>query len=151
MTEDILVSVKGLHTMGGADEEEIEVFSAGKYFFRNGRHYILYDVLIEETGDTIKNRITLRDGLLEVQKKGPFSTTMTFERDRKNTSWYNTPMGNMLAGITVKDMYVSEQENLLEIKVSYALELNYEHVADCRIRIRAMAKDSGLFRLTENS
>jgi uncharacterized beta-barrel protein YwiB (DUF1934 family) len=139
MTEDILVSVKGLHTLAGADEDEIEVFAAGKYYYRNGKHYILYDEMAEDSGETIKNRI--------IQKKGAVNTTMTFERGQKSTTWYNTPMGGMYAGIQVNEMKVLEQENLLEIGIEYELELNYEHVADCSIQIRVMEKDSGLFKL----
>ena len=45
MTEDVLVSVKGLHALDTADEEEVEVFSAGKYYFKNGKHYVLFDEL----------------------------------------------------------------------------------------------------------
>jgi hypothetical protein len=52
-----------------------------------------------------------------------------------------------MAGTTVTDMKVTEDENLIDICVSYELEVNYEHVADCNIEIRVMAKDSGLFRL----
>lgn len=147
MTEDILISVKGLHTLEDAGEDEIEIFSPGKYYFRGGKHYILYDELVEETGETIKNRITVKDGCVEVNKKGPVNTLMSFEQGKKSMSWYSTPMGNMYAGLDVRDMQVVQQEDLLEILVDYGLELNYEHVADCRIRIRVMAKDSGLFCL----
>ena len=147
MTEDILVSVKGLHTLETDGEDEIEVFSAGKYYLKNGKHYIMYEELVEETGEIVKNRITLRDGHMEVQKTGLMNTKMVFESEHKHMSWYNTPFGNMLAGIEVKDMQVSESENLIEIKVDYELEINYERIADCRILIRVMAKDSGLFSL----
>ena len=147
MTEDIIVSVKGLHTMENVDEEEIEVISAGKYYFRNGKHYILYEEMTEGSNEAIRNRITLKDGILEVQKKGPVSSKMVFERGKKNMSWYNTPFGNLLAGVDVVSMEVTEEENLLEAVVQYELEVNYERVADCRIQIRVMAKDSGLFHL----
>ncbi|MDY3249016.1 MAG: DUF1934 domain-containing protein [Candidatus Choladocola sp.] len=147
MTEDIIVSVKGLHTMENVDEEEIEVISAGKYYFKNGKHYILYEEMAEGSNEAIQNRITLRDGILEVRKKGPVSANMVFERGRKNMSWYNTPFGNLLAGVDVVSMEVTEEENLLEAVVQYELEVNYERVADCRIQIRVMAKDSGLFHL----
>ena len=147
MTEDIIVSVKGLHTMENVDEEEIEVISAGKYYFRNGKHYILYEEMTEGSNEAIRNRITLKDGILEVQKKGPVSSKMVFERGKKNMSWYNTPFGNLLAGVDVVSMEVTEEENLLEAVVQYDLEVNYERVADCRIQIRVMAKDSGLFHL----
>lgn len=147
MTEDILVSVKGLHTLESEGEDEIEVFSAGKYYIKNGKHYILYEELVEETGDVVKNRITLKDGHMEVQKNGPMSAKMVFEKEHKNMSWYNTPFGNLLAGIEVKEMQVKEEEDLLEIKVDYELEINYERIADCRIQIRVMSKESGHFSL----
>lgn len=147
MTEDVLVSVRGFHQIDGPQRDEVEVFAPGKYYFKNGKHYILYDEVVEDTRETVKNRITLRDGRMEVRKKGPIVTSMTFDRGQKNSSWYNTPVGPLYTGISVKDMQVKEQENLLEIKVEYELEVNYEHVADSQIVIRVMTKDSGLFRL----
>lgn len=147
MTEDILISVKGLHALEEADEEEVEVFSAGKYYFKNGKHYVLYDEMVEDTKTMVKNRITLKDGRLEVKKSGPVNALLVFEEEKKNNSWYNTPFGQLLAGIDVQSMRVKEQEDLIEIQVDYELEINYERVADCRIQIRIMAKDSGLFKL----
>ena len=153
MTEDILISVKGLHALNDAEDEqeqEIEVFSAGKYYFKNGKHYILYEEQSEEDGSIIKNRITLKNDCLEVQKKGLIDSKMIFEQDKKNTSWYNTPFGNLLAGTTVTDMTVKEADDLIDIHVKYELEVNYERVADCCIQIKVMAKDSGLFHITES-
>lgn len=148
MTEDVLISVKGLHTLDYDEEDqEIEVFSAGKYYFRNGKHYILYEEQPEDGGDVVKGRITLKDGCMEVHKKGAVSSTMIFEQDKKNSSWYNTPFGSLMAGTTVRDMTVTEEENLIDIRVSYELEVNYERIADCNIQIKVMAKDSGLFSL----
>ena len=41
MKEDILISVKGLHTLDkDGEQEEIEVISPGKYYFKNWKHYI---------------------------------------------------------------------------------------------------------------
>lgn len=147
MTEEVLISVKGLHQLDSEQEEEIEVFSAGKYYLKNGKHYILYEEQVEETGEIIKNRIVLKDGFMEVVKNGPMNAKMTFEQDKKNTSWYNTPFGNLLAGITVTEMQVAEQEELILADVKYRLDINYEQVADSRIQVKVMAKDSGLFHL----
>ena len=147
MTEDILISVKGLHTMESEQEDEIEVFSAGKYYQKNGKHYIFYEELVEDTKEVIKNRITFADGCMEVQKTGPMTAKMKFEQNKKNESWYNTPFGNLLAGIEVTSMQVKEQEDLLEIDVDYELEVNYERLADCRIAVKVMSKGSGMFSL----
>ena len=147
MTREVLVSVKGLHVMEEAADDEIEVISAGKYYYRNGKHYILYDELVEGTKEIIKNCIKLQNGKMELQKKGPLRTEMVFERDKKNTSWYFTPYGNMMAGIDVKEMKISESDDVIEVNVKYSLEMNYEHIADCSITVKVIAKDSGLFRL----
>ena len=63
MTEDVLISVKGLHALDTADEEEVEVFSAGKYYFKNGKHYIFYDEMVEDTG---KGRFTGPVGYIDI-------------------------------------------------------------------------------------
>ncbi|MCD7832788.1 MAG: DUF1934 domain-containing protein [Lachnospiraceae bacterium] len=149
MTKDVWVSVKGLHHVKGAgndsaedvQDDEVEVFSPGTYHLRNGKHYVEYEEMDEESGEVMKNRITLRDRHLEVLRRGTVYTKMIFEENSKNVSWYNTPAGNLLAGFDVGAMQVSESEELIEITVEYALELNYEHVSDSRIRIRIMTKD----------
>lgn len=147
MTEDVLVSVKGLHMMEESEENEIETISAGRYYNRNGKHYILYEEAIEGTQELVQSCIKLQNGRMEVKKKGPLQSQMIFERDKKNTSWYYTPYGNMMAGIEVTDMKVRETDDLIEVNVDYSLEMNYEHMADCCIQVKVMAKDSGLFRL----
>ena len=92
----------------------------------------------------------MKNDCLEVQKKGLIDSKMIFEQDKKNTSWYNTPFGNLLAGTTVTDMSVKEADDLIDIHVKYELEVNYERVAGCCIQIKVMAKDSGLFHITES-
>ncbi len=147
MTEEVLISVRGLHTLNTAQDEEIEVISAGRYYFRNGKHYLFYDEQVEDEGETVSNRIILQDGRMELEKKGSVNVKMVFVRDEKTESWYNTPFGEMLVGVEVTGMQVTQQEDLLETDITYRLELNYEHVADCHICIRVMAKGSGLFSL----
>ncbi len=147
MTEDVLVSVKGLHTLDTAQDEEIEIFSTGKYYFRNGKHYLFYDEQVEDAGGVVSNRIVCSDGCVELTKKGSVNARMSFHTEEKTECWYETPFGEMLVGLEVTDMKITEQEDLFEIQVTYRLELNYEQVADCQIRIRAIAKGSPLFHL----
>ena len=45
-------------------------------------------------------------------------------------------------------MQVKEEEQQIDISIEYDLEVNYERLADCRIEIKVMEKDSGLFHLT---
>lgn len=149
MTEDVLISVKGLHTLEDAQKDEVEVISAGKYYKRNGKHYVLFEEAVEGSSEPINSRIKLAQEYMEVHQKGAVNSQMVFERDRKNESWYGTPYGNMLAGIQVKNMKMEESQDIIKASVDYSLELNYEHMADCQLQVKIVAKDSGRFSLTD--
>ena len=63
MTKDVLVSISGLHTdvMQETEEENeaIEVVNPANYYFRNGKHYIVYDEPVEGVSGTIKNKLKI--------------------------------------------------------------------------------------------
>ena len=151
MTEDILISVRGLHTLDVEQEEEetdeLEMTMPGKYYFRNGKHYVLFEETDEESQSVVKNRFKLSEDRLEISKKGAMNTTMTFQRGEKSSSWYGTPVGDVQLGIEVTDRQLMEGEDEIEMNVAYALEMNSEHVSDSRIRLRIMERNKGLFRL----
>ena len=151
MTEDILVSVRGLHTLDIEQEEEqtdeLEMTMPGKYYFRNGKHYVLFEETDEESQSVVKNRFKLSEDRLEISKKGVMNATMTFQRGEKSSSWYGTPVGDVQLGIEVTDMQLMEGEDEIEMNVAYALEMNSEHVSDSRIRLRIMERNKGLFRI----
>ena len=151
MTEDILISVRGLHTLDIEQEEEqtdeLEMTMPGKYYFRNGKHYVLFEETDEESQSVVKNRFKLSEDRLEISKKGAMNTTMTCQRGEKSSSWYGTPVGDVQLGIEVTDMQLMEGEDEIEMNVAYALEMNSEHVSDSRIRLRIMERNKGLFRI----
>ena len=151
MTEDILISVRGLHTLDIEQEEEetdeLEMTMSGKYYFRNGKHYVLFEETDEESQSVVKNRFKLSEDRLEISKKGVMNATMTFQRGEKSISWYGTPVGDVQLGIEVTDMQLMEGEDEIEMNVAYALEMNSEHVSDSRIRLRIMERNKGLFRI----
>ena len=151
MTEDILISMRGLHTLDTEQEEEqtdeLEMTMPGKYYFRNGKHYVLFEETDEESQSVVKNRFKLAPDRLEISKKGATNTTMTFQRGEKSSSWYGTPVGDVQLGIEVTEMELTEGEDEIEMNVAYALEMNSEHVSDARIRLRIIERNKGLFRI----
>ena len=77
MTKDVLVSISGLHMdmdaqIPGTDEDDvIEVVTPATYYYRNGKHYIIYDEIVEGVSDTIKNKIKISGtDSLEIMKSG---------------------------------------------------------------------------------
>ena len=81
MKKDVLVSISGTHIgvvaqmedmpAGPRDEEEaIEIVTPASYYCRNGKHYVLFDEVIEGMSGTIKNRIKINGtDSLEIMKE----------------------------------------------------------------------------------
>lgn len=147
MTKDVLVKISGLQFATEEESESVEVITAGDYYKRNGKHYVLYDEIVEGVEGTTHNVIKIKDDFLDITKKGASNVHMIFEKNKKNVSYYYTPYGSLLIGIDAKDVKVKETENQIKVEVSYALEINYEHLADCNITMDIISKETGEFSI----
>ena len=67
---------------------------------------------------------------------------MIFEKNKKIVAYYETPYGSILLGISASNFEMKETEDH-QLKVDYALDINEEPLADCKIRIRIQSKDAG--------
>lgn len=147
MTEDVLVSIRGMQVLEMDDEDEVEVVTSGKYLHKNGKHYISYEEVLEGMDGTIQNLIKVDEDGMEVTKRGLTNVHMVFEKDKKNVTYYETPFGNLLVGIAATNIAVKNDEKNIDVTVNYALDVNYEHLADCTINMNIQSKDGGSFRL----
>ena len=157
MTKDVLVSISGHHIDIMAEPEDqvkalesgqdaIEVVTPASYYCRGGKHYILYDEVMEVMPGTIKNRIKITGtDSVEIVKSGLSSSHMIFEKNRKNLTYYRTPYGQMLVGVNTRNMEVSVEDDRINVQVDYELDVNHEPLADCKIRLDIVSKNSGEF------
>ncbi len=146
MTKDVLISVSGLQAMGG-ESDNIEVITAGNYYQKNGKHYIVYDEVMEGFDGVIKNTIKVGPDCMDVIKHGIASVHMVFEKDKKRLTSYTTPMGEMMIGLNTTDIQVEERENALKVQVNYSLDINYEHVSECNIIVDVQSKEQAAIHL----
>lgn len=147
MTKEVLVKITGLQSIEDAQDDSVEIITPADYYKKNGKHYIIYDELQEGSSDITKNMIKLGADVLDITKRGVTNTHMLFEKDKKNMSYYYTPFGSILVGIDAKKIDVQESENSINVKVDYALEINYEHMADCKITMDIWSKGTGNFQI----
>lgn len=148
MTKEVIVSISGLQFSEDGKNEPVEIITTGDYYNKNGKHYIVYDEVMEGFDGVTKNRIKLDENLLDIKKKGIANVHMLFEKDKKNLTYYNTPFGNLLLGIDARAIDISEEEHAIDVTVDYALEVNYEHLADCKIHMNIRSKEAGGFRIS---
>ena len=132
MTKDVLITIRGVHTLDHEDND-VEMIVRGDYYQKNGTHYILYEEILEGAEERVKNVIKISPSSMDIIKKGVTNSRMLFEKNKKNLSCYSTPVGNLVIGIQANHFYVEEQENSIKVNVDYSLDINYEHMSDCRI------------------
>lgn len=134
MTKDVLLALKGLQ-FDGSSQEDITTILPAEYYERNGKHYVVYDEVMEGLSGNTKNIIKFQDKEMDVTKKGVVNVHLLFEENRKNLSSYGTPFGEIMVGIYTNQIRLQEEEELIQVQVDYDLELNYEHLADCSISL----------------
>lgn len=147
MTKDVLIAIKGLHFEGNMDEDKIETITRGEYYKRNDSHYIIYDEVTEGFSEPTKNIFKINNKELNLTKKGLVNVQMTFEEKKKNLTNYATPYGNIIVGIDTKKIGVEEETDRMLVNVDYALEVNYEYLADCQIVMDIRSKEEAEFKL----
>lgn len=149
MTKDVLLTISGLQfaAQGEEESEPVEVITAGDYYKKNGKHYILYDEVMEGFEGSTRNVIKITDDYLDITKKGVSNVHMIFEKNKKNVSYYYTPFGSILIGIDAKSVNINETDENIDVEVKYNLEVNYEHLADCSITMNIKSKEAGDFSL----
>lgn len=147
MTKEVLVSISGLQFAEELDNESVEVITSGDYYKKNGKHYIIYDEVMEGVEGTTKNIIKLGEQSMDITKRGATNVHMMFEKDKKNVTYYYTPYGSILIGIDAKKIEIAETESDINVNVDYALEMNYEHMADCSITMKIKSKNAGDFKI----
>ncbi|NLL78152.1 MAG: DUF1934 domain-containing protein [Clostridiales bacterium] len=151
MTKEVLLSLKGLQfDTNSADGDKIETITPAEYYKRDGSHYVVFEETTEGFDESTKNIIKFKNSSLDLTKRGLVNVHMSFEENKKNLTSYVTPYGEILIGIDARSIRLNEEKERIVVDVDYALEVNYEHFADCKIRMDIRSKESGGFSLQEN-
>lgn len=147
MTKDVMISIRGIQFDNGQDGEKIESIQMGEYYNKNNTHYILFDEVIEGMDDPVKSIIKFKKGEMHLNKKGPINVTMDFLENKKTLTDYRTPFGSIVIGLEATNVTFKEEEKRIVVNVDYAMDVNYEHLADCKIKIDIRSKDGEAFSL----
>ena len=147
MTKEVLLAIRGLQIAEDEQKDTVEAISPGEYYFRNGKHFFLYEDVEEGQTKVTKNIIKVSKDYMELTKKGIVNVHMVFEKNKKNVTYYHTPYGSLLIGIDAYRVDIAEEEDEIIVEVEYELEINNEHVADCHIRLKANPQRSTEFHI----
>lgn len=146
MTRDVLIKISGLQMMD-QDSDNVEVITTGDYFLKNGKHYVIYDEVMDGFDGNVRNTVKIAPGTMDIRKQGVIGTHMVFELDKKNMTRYATPMGEMIVEISTNEIRMEENEDNLKVSVEYSLDINYEHVSDCNITMDICSREKAVLNL----
>lgn len=140
MTREVMLTIRGLHSMSDADADNVETVTVAEYFKKNDSHYLLYEEKQEGFEQPCKNRIKFTANRMEMVKKGVVNTCMNFEKDKSCATEYVTPYGSLLLDIHTGKFVVEEQADHISVIVEYVLEMNEEPLSECRIEMEIREK-----------
>lgn len=146
MTRDVLIKISGLQRMDH-DDDNVEVITTGDYFLKNGRHYVIYDEVVDGLGGNVRNTVKISPDAMDIRKQGAVGAHMVFELDKKNQTRYVTPMGELVVEISTNRIKMEEQEDRLSVSVDYSLDINYEHMSDCSITMDICSREKATLEL----
>lgn len=141
MTKEVLLSIQGLQ-FGNDNSGSLETITAAEHYKKNNHHYVIYEEAQEGFHETTKNILKWDEHCVDLTKHGLVNVNMIFEENKKNLTDYRTPFGSIMIGIDTSEIHIDEKEERIHVEVKYALELNYEHFADCKIQLDIRPRNS---------
>lgn len=147
MTKDVIIEISGIQESRlegetGEKGEDLVVVMPASYYYRNGKHYILYDEIVEGSPIGIKNKLKINGNeQVDMIKSGATNAHMAFEHHKKTQTYYQTPYGQMLVSFYTTSMNIKMDEDEIKIKINYEMEVDGQPFADCVIRIKVYSKD----------
>jgi len=140
MIENVLVTIKGLQ-FDSVEENVIERINIGRFSEINSKIYVKYNEIIDGEKNLTSNLIKISEGNIEIIKRGQVLSHMQFCENEKTMSLYNTPFGSFYLGILTRKIIIEKMEDYINILIDYTLEVNYEHISECKVEICIKPQD----------
>ena len=120
-----IISIKGLQTYEDDDKDtDISLLTEGSFVFQDGVYFIDYEES-ELTGlEGTSTSIEVGNNYVSLQRAGTVNTNMLFMKDRKTSSYYNTPYGDMQIDIFTENLNIDISHDGGKINVDYFIDIN---------------------------
>ena len=130
MTENVILTVRGHQTDLGEDATT-ELIAGAAYYYRNGKHYILYDEIDPESGEQSGNTIKIGEDRVDVIRRGAGKVHMVFEKEKQISSQYHTPAGVIQMEIFTSRLRTRPEGENIETEILYDLHMNDVFISVC--------------------
>lgn len=124
--QKVILSITGIQKYDDFDNS-IEVVAPGKYYIKDNKQYLAYKERNEGASQDILTTVKIEHDKISVMRFGGINTNMTFELNKKHTTFYDTEHGALTVSVTAKKIRVEldEEEAKGEIEVVYEFEIDH--------------------------
>ena len=132
--KEVIITIGGFHYDEAGEGDDMELVSVGEYYYRNGKHYLLYEEMPDaESGEIVQNMMKLSREETVLTKKKAVSAQMVFRPGSRSESFYQTPVGVLHIGISTAEILLEETEQGLHAEIGYMMDVNGEAISNSRI------------------
>lgn len=123
--EKFLLSIKGYQEYDTDDDNtDVSLTTEADFQLQDGVYFIDYEES-EITGlEGTKTSIEIGNNYVSLQRNGNVNTQMLFMKDRKTSSYYNTPYGNLMIDIFTKNLSIDVNSDGGRVNVDYYIDIN---------------------------
>ncbi len=134
--KECMVCISSHHAGADGESQSMEIKSRGRLFKRGSVLSVLYEEN-EKAGEQIKTLLKIEKEPLRVsiRKSGAVIWNAVFEEGKKDVSAYETPYGALEIEVETKTVNVRQTEQKTSLQLRYALLIQGEKQADCRLEI----------------
>lgn len=145
MTKDIILTISGLHATDGDSDAPIETMTPAQYYMKNGKHYVVYDEILDGLEGTLKSTIKFTENQVELIRNGAASARMIFQPGQEHMVIYQTPMGPLSISLYTEDMEVAIGEEKISLRIDYSLKTEDVIVSESTVNISLCPKELARF------
>lgn len=140
MTNEVMLTIKGIQKYSGEEPLETITQTKAEFFQRGQSRYVMFEETQDGFTESVKSMLKIKSNCVELTKKGLIRSYMVFEPEQLYMTEYRTPFGGMQLGVRTRELQILETEDVINIQIKYLLESEEQVMADCSIQITIREK-----------
>ncbi len=123
--KNVMLKIKGKQTNIEGEENIIELITEGKFYTKNGSHYLVYDETEISGMEGSTTTLKIQGHKISMKRFGSNSSSLIFEEGKKHRTEYLTAYGDMSIEVLTDNVDVSISEvGKGNIDLSYKLNIS---------------------------
>ena len=145
--DKVIVKIIGSQTDGTGEVNRIELVAECRHYYRNGKHYVLYDDTMTNTEEKTATVLKIAADSLTLLRQGGVVQEQHFQPRQEHTSVYRTPYGNLDLSVKTEKIAIVFGTISGNIDVAYAMSVNGQWQSSNELHIEISAADTDSRRL----